>query len=48
MAILADRIIEMVDQGRDKHFECWQSPDTVNRRELEISIARFGAGGDMM
>lgn len=48
MAILADRIIEMVDQSRDKHFECWQSPDTVNRRELEISIARFGAGGDMM
>ncbi len=48
MALLASRIIEMVDQGRDKHFECWQSPDTVNRRELEISIARFGADGDMM
>lgn len=48
MATLADRVIDMVDQGRDKHFECWQSPDQVNRRELEISIARFGANGDML
>ena len=48
MATLADRVIDMVDQGRDTHFECWQSPDTVNRRELEISIARFGAEGDML
>ena len=48
MATLADRVIEMADQGRDQHFECWQSPDTVNRRELEISIARFGIGGDML
>ena len=48
MATLADRVMDMVDQGRDKHFECWQSLDTVNRRELEISIARFGAGGDML
>ncbi len=48
MAALADRVIDMVDQGRDKHFECWQSPDTVNRRELEISIARFGADADML
>jgi c-di-GMP phosphodiesterase Gmr len=48
MATLADRVIDMVEQGRDKHFECWQSPDPVNRRELEISIARFGLNGDML
>jgi c-di-GMP phosphodiesterase Gmr len=43
MATLAERVFNMVDTGRDTHFECWQSNDTVNRRELEISIARFGA-----
>lgn len=48
MATLTNRVIDMVDQGRDKHFECWQSPDPVNRRELEISIARFGSDGDLM
>jgi c-di-GMP phosphodiesterase Gmr len=48
MATLADRVIEMVDAGRDTHFECWQSPDTVNRRELEISIARFGVAGETL
>ena len=48
MATLANRVIDMVDQGRDKHFEYWQSPDLVNRRDLEISIARFGSDGDML
>lgn len=48
MTTLANRVIEMVDQGRDKHFECWQSSDTVHRRELEISIARFGINGNML
>lgn len=43
MATLAERVFNMVDADRDTHFECWQSNDTVNRRELEISIARFGA-----
>jgi c-di-GMP phosphodiesterase Gmr len=42
MATLAGRVFAMVDTGRDTHFECWQSCDTVSRRELEISIARFG------
>lgn len=32
----------MIDDGRASHFECWRSPDPVNQRELEISIARFG------
>jgi c-di-GMP phosphodiesterase Gmr len=48
LATLTDRVIAMVDTGRDTHFECWQSPDTVTRRELEISIARFGADGEML
>ncbi len=48
MATLADRVISMADQGRDTHFECWQSADTVNRRELEISISRFGMDGEML
>lgn len=45
MATLAERVFAMVDEGRDTHFECWQSSDLVNRRELEISIARFGVDG---
>lgn len=48
MATLADRVISMAAQGRDTHFECWQSVDTVNRRELEISISRFGMDGEML
>ena len=48
MAALANRVFDMVDQGRDQHFEYWQSPDPVNRRDLEISIARFGLDGDML
>lgn len=48
MATLADRVISMADQGRDTHFECWQSADTVNRRELEISISRFGVDREML
>lgn len=48
MATLAERVFAMVDTGRDTHFECWQSNDTVNRRELEISIARFGADRTML
>ncbi len=48
MAKLAERAFAMVDEGRDAHFECWQSPDLVNRRELEISIARFGIDGSLL
>ncbi|HEV7233236.1 MAG TPA: hypothetical protein VGN36_03250, partial [Sphingorhabdus sp.] len=48
MATLARRVFRMVDDGRDTHFECWQSPDPVNHRELEISIARFGPGGTLL
>jgi c-di-GMP phosphodiesterase Gmr len=48
MATLAARVFAMVDTGRDTHFECWQSADTVNRRELEISIARFGGDGTLL
>jgi c-di-GMP phosphodiesterase Gmr len=43
----ADRITTMFAMGRDSHFECWQSPDPVTRRELEISIARVGETQDM-
>jgi c-di-GMP phosphodiesterase Gmr len=45
---LSRRVLQMVGDGRDNHFECWQSPDPVNRRELEISIARFGVDGDLL
>lgn len=48
MATLAERAFAMVHEGRETHFECWQSTDIVNRRELEISIARFGADGTML
>ncbi len=47
LGTLADRVIAMVDTGRETHFECWQSSDTISRRELEISIARFGIDGEM-
>lgn len=42
MAGLPERIGVMIKQDRESHFECWRSPDPVSRRELEISIARFG------
>lgn len=48
MATLAERAFAMVHEGRETHFECWQSSDIVNRRELEISIARFGTDGTML
>lgn len=48
MATLADRATDMVATGCDAHFECWRSSDPVSRRELEISIARFGADGDLI
>jgi c-di-GMP phosphodiesterase Gmr len=47
MSALAERVFAMVDSDRDSHFDCWQSDDPVNRRELEISIARFGVGGTL-
>lgn len=47
MAALAGRVFAMVDNDRESHFDCWQSDDPVNRRELEISIARFGVGGTL-
>jgi cyclic di-GMP phosphodiesterase Gmr len=48
LGTLADRAFTMIEGGRETHFECWQSPDPVNKRELEISIARFGAEGTMI
>lgn len=47
MAELAEVALAMVEQGRDTHFHCWRSQDTITPRELEISLARFGAAGDM-
>ncbi|MFN3453193.1 MAG: GGDEF domain-containing protein, partial [Sphingorhabdus sp.] len=47
MALLADRTLAMLEEGRETHFECWRSEDTIHPRELEISIARFGGGDDM-
>lgn len=48
LATLAHRAFTMVDERRDTHFECWQSSDPVNKRELEISLARFGVDGSMI
>ncbi len=47
MANIADKILRMADEKRDTHFECWRSNDTTQPRELEISIARFGADSDL-
>ncbi len=46
MAEFALRIDAIVAENRQSHFECWQSSDLVNRRELEINIARFGEQQD--
>ena len=46
MADFARRIDAIVAENRQSHFECWQSPDRVARRELEINIARFGEKQD--
>jgi c-di-GMP phosphodiesterase Gmr len=46
LAGLSNRISTMEAENRESHFECWQSPDPVSRRELEISIARFGEARD--
>lgn len=48
MATLSDRAMQMVETGRDVLFECWQSPDMVHRRELELTFSRFGSDGDML
>ena len=48
MAAFADRVMNMVENERETHFECWQSPDPISRRELEITVSRFGAEGDML
>jgi c-di-GMP phosphodiesterase Gmr len=42
-----DCIADMVNGGLETHFAAWQSADRVNRCELEISIARFGAEQDL-
>jgi c-di-GMP phosphodiesterase Gmr len=42
LAGLSDRFEKMVEQNRDSYFECWRSSDTVSKRELEITISRFG------
>ena len=40
-------IMEMVDNCHTTHFAAWQSADRINRCELDISIARFGADHDL-
>ncbi len=47
MAQLAGVALSMIDQNKNTHFQCWRSQDTITPRELEISLARFGVGGDM-
>lgn len=46
VANIASLILHMAVEKRDTHFECWRSDDMIHPRELEISIARFGAGSD--
>lgn len=47
LAGISERIETMIVNKRESHFECWRSPDLINRRELEISIARFGDARQM-
>lgn len=47
IAQLAEVALSMIDEGRETHFQCWRSQDSVTPRELEISVARFGANGEM-
>jgi c-di-GMP phosphodiesterase Gmr len=42
-----DCITEMAIEQRNAHFALWRSADKINRCELEISIARFGADDDL-
>jgi predicted signal transduction protein with EAL and GGDEF domain len=46
LAGLSQRIARMTEENRESHFEYWRSPDPISRRELEISIARFGEARD--
>ena len=43
----AECIGMMVAEQKETHFASWRSADQVNRCELEISIARFGANNDL-
>lgn len=47
LSALSQRLHHMITDNRESHFECWKSPDQVNRRELDINIARFGEARDM-
>ena len=47
MANIANRILQMATELSDTHLECWRSDDMIQPRELEISIARFGANHDL-
>jgi c-di-GMP phosphodiesterase Gmr len=47
LSAFIDRIEAMINENRESHFECWRSEDTVTKRELEISIARFGEARDL-
>ena len=47
LGVFAQLVTVMTEQKRVSHFECWRSADPVSRRELEISIARFGETEDM-
>jgi diguanylate cyclase (GGDEF)-like protein len=46
LADFADCVAQMAAEDRTTHFAFWRSADKVNRCELEISIARFGAQDD--
>jgi diguanylate cyclase (GGDEF)-like protein len=37
-----DLILDMVDNGRQEHFERWRSPDNIRPLDVEISVSRFG------
>jgi c-di-GMP phosphodiesterase Gmr len=47
MAMLAQHVEALSQSSRDCYFECMQSPDPVNPRDLELNIARFSVGSDM-
>jgi c-di-GMP phosphodiesterase Gmr len=42
-----DCVNAMAIEGKATHFVLWRSADQINRCELEISVARFGADHDL-
>jgi c-di-GMP phosphodiesterase Gmr len=47
LAMLAELVEALSHSGSDSIFECWQSPDPVRPRELEINVARLSKNSEL-